>query len=473
MMKRLVVSAFAALLLGGCADPSGIESRATPDDPARLALDATAANAPFAPWPTDDWWTSLGDPELDRLIAEGLAGSPSLRVADARLRRAVAEAGLADAALYPSIDAAARSTVQRYTANDVVYTAKTRSADRLALDGRYTLDLWGGRDAAYRAALGEVRANEVEAQAARLDLAAAIATAYAGFADRAAQLAVSRELLTQKQEIADLTRQLRSAGLTTDVEAEQAAAAIAAAEADIARDEEAVAKSRQRIAALLGAGPDRGLAIPEPKFVVGGTLRLPAAIPAELIGRRPDIVALRWRIEAATAATKAAKAAFYPNVDIAAFVGLQSVGVDRLFKPGSAIAGVGPAITLPVFDAGRLRSGLARADAERDLAVETYNARIIDAVAEVAGEITAWRANQTVRERETIAVKRLERAYHLALLRYRAGLSNYLTVLSAEGNLIAERRNDAVARTRATEIAIALAHALGGGFTSASVGFEE
>ena len=85
---------------------------------------------------------------------------------------------------------------------------------------------------------------------------------------------------------------------------------------DIARDEEAVAKSRQRIAALLGAGPDRGLAIPEPKFVVGGTLRLPAAIPAELIGRRPDIVALRWRIEAATAATKAAKAAFYPNVDI-------------------------------------------------------------------------------------------------------------------------------------------------------------
>lgn len=184
----------------------------------------------------------------------------------------------------------------------------------------------------------------------------------------------------------------------------------------------------------------------------------------ELIGRRPEIVAQRWRIEAASREIVATKARFYPNVDLSAFIGLSSIGLDRLLNASSGIAGIGPAISLPIFDSGRLRSDLARADAEHDIAVEQYNIAVIEAVQDVVGQLTTWHANQVALAQEHKAVAGLERAYRLALLRYGEGLSNYLTVLSAQGELIAERRKEAEARSRQTDASMALAHALGGGF---------
>lgn len=457
-----------AWLLAACANGDGISSLATIRDANDIRIAAaTAGLANPTPWPTPDWWRGYHDEQLNQLIREGLAGNPTLKAADARIRRAAAMAGLADSRLYPQVNGSAEAMLQRFTDNGLYpppFAGATRSANRMALDAGYPLDLWGGREAEFRAALGSLHASEVDGQSARLELTIAIARAYVRLSGEFEQLDISRDLLRQKQDIKGLSERLVGAGLVTEVENQQAAAAIAATQAEIAGTDERIALLRQKLAALLGSGPDRGLEIQRPHVLPPSPIGLPSDLPAELIGRRPDIVAQRWRIEAALKSVDAARAGFYPNINLSAFLGVQSVGLDQLLKGGSGVFGVGPAITLPIFDADRLRSNLARADADVDELVEQYNGTVVFALQDVVGQLTSWRFNQAILERELVAVTHLNEAYRLAVLRYRDGLTNYLTVLSAEGDLISARRREADSRNRQCVISIALIQALGGGF---------
>lgn len=462
----LAASSLVTLMLAACANGDDLAGSATMTDANGVRIAATTAGpAEPAPWPSLDWWRGYHDDQLDQLVAEGLAGNPDLKAADARVRRAAAVAGLADARLYPRITGGAEAIEQRFTENGLYpppFSGAIRSADRIALDGGYDLDLWGGREAEFRAALGGLRASEVDGQTARLELITAITQSYIRLSGEFDQLDISRDLLRQKQDIKLLSQRLVGAGLVTEVENQQAAAAIAATEAEIAGTDERIALLRQKLGVLLGAGPDRGQSLRRPRLRLALPVGLPSDLPAELIGRRPDVVAQRWRIEAATKSVEAARAEFYPNVNLTAFLGFQSVGLDQLLKGGSGIFGIGPAITLPIFDAGRLRSNLARADADLDILIEQYNGTILNALQDVVGQITSWRSNQLMLERQQVAVSHLTEAYRLAVLRYRDGLTNYLTVLSAEGDLIVARRKEAEARNRQLAISVALVHALGG-----------
>jgi len=456
----------AALLLGGCAPWDGVETAATPRDPAALTMAEADQATATAAWPDEAWWTAYGDDQLDGLIREALSSAPTLRIAAARIRQAAAQAGLAEARLSPRLDASASIIDQRFNENGLYPTppaGQTHTNNRLALDGGYTLDLWGGREADYRAALGRLRAGEVEAQAVRLDLASTIAQTYVALAAAHDQRDIDQDLLRQQQEILTIATKLSGAGLTTEVETRQAEAALAATRSELADLEERIALLRQDLGVLVGAGPDRGARIERPRLAGPAGLALPSRLPADLLGHRPDIVAQRWRVEAASQAIGAAKAEFYPNIDLSAFLGFQSIGLDTFLKAGSLMVGAGPTISLPIFDAGRRRAALAGADAEYDLAVEQYNQTLLDALRDIAGQLRSWRACQDRLAHDRHAVGQLGEAYRLALLRYREGLANYLTVLSAEGDLTAARRREAEARNRQITLSIALVHALGGG----------
>ncbi|CCG41996.1 efflux transporter outer membrane subunit [Magnetospirillum molischianum] len=469
-MKKASVAttSLIALIVTGCASWDEIDRQSAMTDANTLAIAGTAGpSTEAAPWPAEDWWNGYRDEQLNRLIREALSGNPSIKVAEARIRRAEALAGLADSALYPHLDAGASIIDQRFNENGQYpdsLAGRVRTENKIALEGSYSLDLWGGREAEYRSALGNLRASEIDAQAARLDLAASIARTYVRLAGEFDQLDISRDLLRQKQEIQSLTAKLVRAGLVTEVETRQADAAIAATLAEISANEERIALLRYDLAVLVGSGPDRGMTIERPNLTVTTPIGLPSTLPADLIGRRPDIVARRWRIEAATRSIDAAKAQFYPNIDLSAFLGFKSIGLSQFLAASSFMAGAGPAISLPVFDAGRLRSNLAEANANLDITVELYNGAILDALRDVVSQLTSWRANQARLAQERLAVVHLEEAYRLAVLRYREGLTNYLTVLSAEGDLISERRQEAGSRNRQYSISIGLAHALGGGF---------
>jgi NodT family efflux transporter outer membrane factor (OMF) lipoprotein len=227
-----------------------------------------------------------------------------------------------------------------------------------------------------------------------------------------------------------------------------------------------VALSRNRIAALVGAGPDRGLDIQRPvaqAMYVG----LPTTLPADLIGRRPDVVAQRLRVEAASANIDAAKAAFYPNVSLAAFVGFQSIGLSKFINAGSEIAGIGPALSLPIFEGGRLRANLSTKNADYDIAVDQYNETLVEALQEVADQLASMRALEVRRRESRAALASSQDAYDLAVIRYREGLGNYLQVLTAETQVLIQKSLAADMDARELELSVNLIRALGGGYQGA------
>jgi NodT family efflux transporter outer membrane factor (OMF) lipoprotein len=247
----------------------------------------------------------------------------------------------------------------------------------------------------------------------------------------------------------------------------RAQSGVATATAQVAALEESAALTRNRIAALLGEGPDRGLSVKRPEAASLRAFGLPADVRVALVGRRPDLAAARLRAEAAGKKIKAAKADFYPNIQLSSYFGLQSLGLGAFTKSGSDIGAFGPAVTLPIFDGGRLRAAYGAAGADYNAAVADYNQTLVKALREVADAAASSRALTVRLDESRQALDASRQAHDIALQRYRGGLSNYLDVLTAEDALIADQRAFADLQARAFLLDVALTRALGGGFKSA------
>jgi NodT family efflux transporter outer membrane factor (OMF) lipoprotein len=462
----------AAVLAAACASFDGLAPKAVQADAAALAASRSLAGARLSPaaWPSSAWWQRFGDPQLDALIAEALAGSPGMGSAQARIDKALALAAISGAALAPQASASADITRQHFSANGILpppLADAWHTQTQLAASFSYEFDLWGRNRAVYDAALGQVRAAEVDAYAVRLMLASSVARAYAQLERSFDLLDLAYTTLAQRQAIYDLIGQRVAAGLDSDVELKQAEGSIPAARLLIAQLEEEIALGRNLLAALLGQGPDRGLAIMRP-HLQQQSIALPSALPADLLGRRPDVVAQRWRVESARRDIDAAKGEFYPSINISALVGVQSVTFSKLFASGSEIPAFGPALRLPLFDGGRLRGNLAAKDADYDLALEQYKQTLVEALREVVDQLASLRSVDAQRIQLDSALASVRQAYELALARYRAGIGSYLQVLAAEAPLLEQQGLQANLRARELEYSINLMRALGGGFEDAS-----
>jgi NodT family efflux transporter outer membrane factor (OMF) lipoprotein len=462
----------AALLVGGCASFKGLAPKSVRTDPASLAASRSLAAAKLSPadWPTAAWWQRFGDTQLDTLIGEALAANPGMASARARIDRAAALASASGAALSPQAGVAADVTRQHFSENGIYprpLAGSWHTQSQLAASLGYEFDLWGRNRAAYDAALGQVRAAEVDAYAVRLLLACSVARAYAQLARGFEQFDLAQATLVQREAIFELVRQRVAAGLDSQLELKQAEASIPAARLRIAQSEEEIALGRNLLAALLGQGPDRGLAITRPQLQ-SGSLALPSALPSDLLGRRPDVVAQRWRVEAARRDIDAAKAQFYPSINLAALIGVQSITFSKLLASGSEIPSFGPALRLPLFDGGRLRGNLAAKDADYDLALEQYNQTLIEALREVVDQMSSLRSVDAQRIQLDSALANASVAHALALERYRAGVGSYLQVLAAEGPLLEHKSQQANLRAQELELSIRLIRALGGGFEDAA-----
>jgi NodT family efflux transporter outer membrane factor (OMF) lipoprotein len=427
--------------------------------------------APAADWPADNWWAVYADPQLASLIQEAVAGSPTLAEAEARVRRADYAADQARAAPGPSIDPSARGQLAKQSLNqgfpDEFKSFLPRGwklQSRVGVDLDWQLDFFGRNRARIAAATSEAEAARAEAAAARLQLSTAVAAAYAELMRLYADRDSAEAALKVRRATVELVSQRQRNGLENRGAVAQAEASVPALEGEIAAIDRSIAVTRNQIAALLGAGPDRGLAIARPAAAGLHPLGLPANLAAELVGRRADIAAARRRAEAAAERIKAAKANFYPNVNLAGFIGFQSLGVDTIVAKDSLAGAIGPAMTLPIFHRRTNTALYGQAQAEYDAAVASYDGAVTQALREVADALAGQRAVAAQLASARAALASNEQAYRIAQDRYRGGLSPYLDVLTTETTMLQQQRQVADLEAQALSLDVALVRALGGGF---------
>jgi NodT family efflux transporter outer membrane factor (OMF) lipoprotein len=456
----------------GCASFSGIHWESQPTSPSALAYTADiGGDGVLVPgdWPRADWWTMFRDPKLDALMQQALARNPNLRAAEARVRAAHALADAACSSLYPTVDLNASATRQRFSANDIYPPPLGGSwvnQGRITLDFDYEFDFWGKHRNELDAALGDARAAVADAAQARLVLAAAVVQAYFQLQTDLASLAVAKETLAERDGLLELNRVRATRGLEAGIPVRQSDQQVASSRVDVSAADAAVRLDRHQLAGLLGLGPDAALDIQPVLRTYDEALELPANLPADLLARRPDIAAQQLRAEAAAARIGAAKADFFPNINLAAFIGFSATSFHglNLLTSGSRIAGIGPALHLPIFDAGRLRANLRGRYAEYDVAVEQYNQTLVDALRQVSDQVASLRAVKQQLADQANALTAADDAYRLTLDRYRAGLTSYLDVLVNEERLLAERLNRVRLQGRSLALLVETIRALGGGY---------
>jgi NodT family efflux transporter outer membrane factor (OMF) lipoprotein len=461
----LLLGSLALASLAACANFSGIESTAQPLDATNLGLKNLDASKDADHVVTDsDWWLGFGDAQLNSLVHNALQDNPGLKVAQARLVRAQAASATQEAVDGPQVNGALDLTRQLYSAN-YIYPAplggSVRDSGVLQASASWELDFFGKNRAALDASLGQVKASQADVRAARGLLAANVTRSYFQLVRLQAQLDLALRTLAQRQNIQTLVRDRVNAGLDTQLEWQQAASALPDARLQVEMLNEQVALTRNALAALT-AQPVSVLPLQLPALHTIAGLPVAHSMPLDLLGRRSDIAAARWRVEAATSDVASAKSQFYPNINLVGFAGLSSIGFDKLLKSDSEQWGVGPAIRLPLFDSGRLRANLRGKTAELDAAIESYNLQVLEAVYEVADRIAS---NQAVRRQQVeqgAAQTAAETAYAIALQRYEAGLGNYLNVLAAEAPVLAQRRQGVDLAARAIDTQVQILHALGG-----------
>lgn len=457
-----------AAMMGGCASYDGIEPRGEMVSLNQLsALQAVGdVTISSANWPDRQWWNALGDPHLEALIQEALADSPDMDVAQARLRSANAAVGQAGAQRLPTVDGSAQVSRSRVSeVDDPQGQGNIYSTTRgLSSNFSYDVDLWGGRRAAWSAALGEARATEIDLHEAALTLSVNVARAYVQLAGDYALLDIARQELERAKTIDQTNQQLQQAGLSDQSVRLQSRSSVDSARQSLESAEQAVRSDRISLGVLLGKGPDRGFDIERPQPLSPALLSLPSVVPAKLIGRRPDVVAARWRVESQTQQIKADKAQFYPDLNLSAMAGFSSRLGSYFFSEPAKSWNVSPALSLPIFEGGRLRANLDSTEADYDLAVAQYNQTVISALGTVADTITSVQSLDRQRQSLERSRDNAQQAFDLALERFQAGITNYLQVLSTQQQLFSAQQSLVSLNSQLVDTSIQLVQALGGGF---------
>lgn len=459
-----VGAALGALLLSACAAlPPHPTVAPTPLSSGQLGLSGPS----FAPAP-DAWWQALGDPQLDRLVETALRDNPRLAEANARWQTAAAEAAAAAAGQQPA--ARFKGSEERLKIpsgfGPNLLGGQTVWYGSLGAALSWDPDLWGQHAAQSAAARRLSSAADMDRAEARLLLSGAVVQAYLQL-DRADALEdIAADTEAQRARIVDITRRRVAAGLDTRVELREAEGAVPQTHLALLQAQAQESLARHVLAALVGRGADLYASIQRPHLNVQALQTLPASLPINLLARRPDVIAARERIAAADAQRSAARAAFYPSINLSALVGFASVSLSNLISAESLGYGAGPALSLPIFDGGRLRAQYRGAQAELGQAVASYDDVVLGAVHQAADQLTLIDSLAAQQQQQIQWLDAAQEAYRLDEERYRAGLASYLSVLDAESDVFNARRTAVELHNQRASARITLLIALGGSFSA-------
>jgi outer membrane protein, multidrug efflux system len=461
-MRVLTILAVAALL-AACSNAPKYELYKPTLDSNFVNRPAEAADAE----PAAQFWRGFRDEQLDSLVARALSANADLRIAAANLREARALSRFADAQLLPTVDvvAGAGRARQRNFAGDP-QTFHTYTA---GFDVNWEADLFGRLSDASRAAAADALAGEAGLQFAHLSVSAEVARNYFELRGLQERLRVAHASLETQQAVLNLVQGRQDAGRGTALDTERARALVQSTAATIPALEAAVLRTRYRLTVLCGEPPtafDAELSAPKPLPGIKSVALGGIGSPEGLLRRRPDIQAAEQQAAAAAARAGVARGDLFPRITLGGTIGQNALHLDKLGNGASYAYNLGAQLVWNLLDFGRIRAQIAAADARGDAAMLSYERTVLIALEETEGTLATYTRSQRQAEHLFDAARAAESAALIARERFTVGVSDFLSVLDAEREMLTARDQLAQAQTAAATSLVGVYKALGGGWPS-------
>ena len=410
------------------------------------------------------WWTVFQDPTLSELMERAQARNLNLKQAEARVRQARAQRGIARAALFPTVGAnasASRSVSSKESGN-----GETSDLYAAGFDASWELDLFGGKRRSLEAATASWQASVESLNDVMVSLLAEVALNYVEVRSDQALLAITESNLATRSETYDLTRWRHEAGLTTQLDEEQAKASLEQVRAQIPTLRTSLEQAKYRLAVLLGQPPGAlHELLSEAKGVPVAPAEVAVGVPAEALRRRPDVRSAERKLAAQTAEIGVAEAARYPSFSLLGSIGVESLEYANLYSASARAAQGVAKVAWTLFDGGSIRQNIKLQTALQEEALGVYESTVLEALQEVENSLVAYANEQDRRDALAAGVQSSQNAFDLARHQYSSGLVGFQTVLDTQQNLLSAQDQLAISEAKVTSNLISLYKALGGGWT--------
>jgi len=424
------------------------------------------------------WWTTLNDATLTDMMARALAGNLDVRAAQARVREARARRGLASAQRFPALTAGVSATLsetggapgafidtESVSTNTGATVDTSRPLYSSGFDATWEADLFGGQRRGLEAATATLQAGVEDLRDVLVSLTSEVALNYVDVRLAQARLTTAMANLRTQQETYEIAGFRFQAGLTTQLDVDQAQANLEQTRASIPTLQTTLAQAMNRLAVLLGQSP--GAVADElvaPRGIPLAPVTLTIGLPAEVLSRRPDVRRAERQLAAQTAQVGVATADRYPRLSLVGSIGLEALSLGNLLSAAARALVAGANVTHTVFDAGRIRQNIEIQSAIQEEAAVAYEASVLAALEDVENALVAYAEEQVRRDALAAAADAARRAVTLADERYRSGLIDFLVVLDAQRSLLSLEDQLAVSTGTVTSNVIRLYKAAGGGW---------
>jgi len=468
MKKRLICGTVILSLLAGCTvGPKYRKPIVQPPSTFRGAGDAAATPDPNS-LANLKWFEVFKDQQLQELIRTALVNNYDLGQAMERVQTARANLGITRSEQFPNVTASAEATTLRNSNSGQFALPSGANRDRtfgtvLLNLLSFEIDIWGRQRRATEAARADLLGAEETRNAVMTTVVGDVSAAYFNLLELDTEMEIAQDTLATRKESLNLIRTRQQGGVATLLDVRQAEQLVYAAAQTVPDIERLIEQTENRINLLLGKDPapvTRGRSLTEQEQPPDA----PAGLPSSLLERRPDIRAAEATLMAATANIGVAKAAYFPQISLTGFMGGQSSQLANLFSGPGGAWNFGPQVTLPIFNAGRVKSGVRFTEAQQRLALTQYQQSIKTAFREVSDALVESRKVKEIRAQQESLVTTLQDRSRLAYLRYQGGVDTQLNALDADRDLFAAELN--LAQTRRNELLalVQLYKALGGGW---------
>ena len=468
MTPRALLTSFAVLLMGCTVGPN--YRRPAVAIPSDFRASAPLPPAQAASLADLKWFEVFKDKELQGLIRTALEKNYDLRDAVARIDVARAGLGIARSGQFPNVGAAGNIEINRLSRDGAtalspaVLPTQNRNFGTVTLALlSFEVDIWGRLRRATEAARATLLGAEENRKGVVTTLVGDVATAYLTLRELDDVLDISGRTLRTREESLELTRSRQQGGMATLLDLRQAEQLVDTAAQVIPAIEQAIGQTENQIRLLLGESPGQ---VPRGRSLVdqGVAPEVPAGLPSELLQRRPDIRAAEQDLVAANAEIGVAKAAYFPQLSLSGFLGGQSTQLASLFSGPHGVWNLTPQLTQPIFTAGRIKSNVKLAEAERTRALVQYERVIQTAFTEVSNSLIAHQKVRESREKQEALVGTLRDRLRLAYVRYRGGVDTQLNALDADRDLFQAELVLAQIRLEESLTVVQLYKSLGGGW---------